>query len=271
VPTATTHRLLAIVTDPIESEEAIDQIRARAAEAHAAVHVLAPAVEPTLFRHTLGDIDDATQRAEQVVRSSLAALRRGGVEASGAVGDPDPVLAAEDALRLAPVDEIVIFEHEAAQARWFENGLFERAQQRLEPPLWLVLLHQDPRGASVVGVERAGPGIADPDARELRLSANLPRFSRADLIGMTMGVIGTIVTAVLAAAAGSGPGPETGWRAVAIGVAIGIALVNMAHVVGLTLFESVHYRGGFERFFRTLSLVGTPLAILVNALIVALD
>jgi hypothetical protein len=44
----------------------------------------------------------------------------------------------------------------------------------------------------------------------------------------------------------------------------------MAHVVGLTLFESVRYHGGFAKFFRTLSLVGTPVAVLVNLLILLL-
>ena len=44
----------------------------------------------------------------------------------------------------------------------------------------------------------------------------------------------------------------------------------MAHVVGLTLFESVHYHGGFAKFFRTLSLVGTPAAVLTNLLILLL-
>jgi hypothetical protein len=41
----------------------------------------------------------------------------------------------------------------------------------------------------------------------------------------------------------------------------------MAHVVGLLLMESVRYRGGFARFFRTLSLVGTPAAVLLNLII----
>jgi hypothetical protein len=262
-----TRRLLAIVTDPIEGREAIEQLRARAGEAGAAVRLIAPAVEPTVFRHTLGDVDEGKRRAEQVVESSVAALRRSGIAASGAVGDPDPVLAAEDALREGPVEEVVIFEHEAGQARWFEDGLFQRAQERLEPPLSLVLLHDDAEGAHVVGVERAGAGTADPQRRELEISENLPNFSLADLTGMVIGVVGTIVVAVLAAAVGSGTGPEAGWKAVAIGVAIATALINMAHVVGLTLFESVRYSGGFERFFRTLALVGTPLAILVNGLI----
>lgn len=266
---ASTQRLLAIVTDPIQSPEAIEQIRSRV-ENGTEVHLVAPAVEPTVFRHTLGDVDEATRRAEEVAESSLAALRRSGVEASGAVGDPDPVLAAEDALREGPVDQIMIFEHEAGQARWFEDGLFERAQERLQPPLALVLLHDDAGDAHVVGVEQTGNGVADSPRRELELSDNLPRFSAGDLVGVAIGIVGTIVVAVLAAAAASGPGPEAGWKAVAIAVAIGIALVNLAHVVGLTLFESVRYRGGFERFFRTLALVGTPLAILVNTLILLL-
>jgi hypothetical protein len=119
----------------------------------------------------------------------------------------------------------------------------------------------------VVGVEEASAGTDDPDEAQVVISENLPRFSRADLAGMAMGVVGTITAVVLAAAAASGPGPEAGWKAVAIGIALAIALVNLAHVVGLTLFESVRYRGGFEKFFRTLALAGTPLAVLINLLI----
>lgn len=265
--TGATKRVLAIVTDPIDDAEAIEQIRARAGAAGGAVMLVAPAVERTAFRHTLGDVDEGTRRADQVLEDSVAALRRSGIEASGAVGDPDPVLAAEDALREGPVEEILIFEHEAGQARWFEDGLFEEAQARLEPPLSLVLLHDGSDGAHVVGVERTGAGTAEPRRHELEISDNLPNFAASDLAGMVIGVVGTIVVAVLAAAVASGPGPESGWKAVAIAIAIAIALVNLAHVVGLTLFESVRYRGGFERFFRTLALIGTPAAILANTLI----
>ena len=61
----------------------------------------------------------------------------------------------------------------------------------------------------------------------------------------------------LVAQRGIGDAPErTGMR--------GIALVNMAHVVGLTLMESVRYRGGFAKLFRYLSLIGTQLAVVAN-------
>jgi hypothetical protein len=268
--TGTPHRLLAIVTDRLDGPEPIDQIRRAGNGAGAEVRVVVPAVEATSFRHTLGDIDEPKREAEERLRAALDSLRRGGIDASGDVGDPDPVQAAQDALLEAPADEVLIFERESAQARWFEEDLFERAKESLEPPLRMVVLHTgDADGEHVVAVEDAGAGISDADGSEVEvpISHNMPQVPRGELGGMLMGIVGTIVAIVLAAAAAAGSDSETGWHAVAIAVAIAIALINMAHVVGLTLFESVRYQGGFAKMFRTLSLVGTPAAILINLLI----
>jgi hypothetical protein len=267
--TATSHRLLAIVTDELDDPEPIAEIRRAGNGAGTEVRVVVPAVEATSFRHTLGDIDEPKREAEERLRATLDSLGRNGIEASGGIGDPDPVQAAQDALLEAPADEVVIFERESAQARWFEEGLFERAQESLEPPLRMVVVHSgDADGEHVVAVETAGPGTRDADGAEIGIpiSDNMPQLPRGDLAGVLTGILGTIVVIVLAAAGASGSA-VTGWHAVAIGIAIAIALVNMAHVVGLTLFESVRYHGGFAKFFRTLSLVGTPLAILANLLI----
>ena len=96
-------------------------------------------------------------------------------------------------------------------------------------------------------------------------------MTRSDLAGMVAGIVGTIVVAILAAAAAADSSTKTGWAAVAILIAIGVALANLAHVVGLTIFESIRYRGGFAKFFRTLALVGTPLAIAINTAILIFD
>lgn len=258
-------RVLAIVPDSLQAGEEIDEVRRVSNGAGTDLHVVVPAVEATAFRHTMGDVDEPAREAEERLRESLASLRENGIEASGEVGDPDPVQAAQDALLKAPADEVLIFEREAQQARWFEEGLFEKAQAALEPPLRVVLIHSgDADGEHVVGVEEAGFGTDGKEEEDLSISANLPPLSSRDLAGILIGIVGTIVTIVLAAVVASGPGPEAGWKAVAIGIAIFTALINMAHVVGLTLFESVRYRGGFAVFFRTLSLVGTSTAILIN-------
>jgi hypothetical protein len=266
-------RLLAIVTDALDGPEPIEEIRRAGNGAGTEVRVVVPAIEATSFRHTLGDIDEPKREAEERLRAALDSLSRGGVNASGGVGDPDPVQAAQDALLEAPADEVVIFERESGQARWFEEGLFDRARESLEPPLRMVVVHTgDADGEHVVSVEEAGAGTTDADGSEIEIpiSHNMPQVPRGDLAGMLMGIVGTIVAIVLAAAGAANADAVTGWHAAAIGIAIAVALVNMAHVVGLTLFESVRYHGGFAKFFRTLALVGTPAAVLINLLILLL-
>jgi hypothetical protein len=262
------HRLLAIVTDDPIGPESLQMIRPGDAGddgGEVDLRVVVPAVEANAFRHTLGDIDEPKREAEARLGRVLEELRANGIEAHGEVGDPDPIQAAQDALLKAAADEIVIFEHEQEQARWFEEGLLEKAEAGLDPPLRMVVLHSDRDGTEhVVAVETAGAGTHDPAEGHEVGSAYLPGLSRGDFAGMVAGIFGTIVAAVLAAAVSAESDDETGRAAAAILIAIGIALVNMAHVVGLTLMESVRYRGGFAKFFRYLSLIGTPLAVVAN-------
>jgi hypothetical protein len=262
-------QVLAIVTDTLHGAEPVEEIR-HGGDGDLRVRVVVPAVEENPLRHMFGDVDKPHREATARLAAALALLRGSGVEAVGKIGDPDPVQAAEDALLEAPADEVLIFEHTEAQARWFENGLFERAQQSIDPPLRMIVLETGAGPDHVVEVEEAGPGHAAAATEHEVGSAYLPGLTRGDFGGMFIGVFGTIIVAILAAAASAGPGTESGWEAAAILIAIGVALVNMAHVVGLTLMESVSYRGGFARFFRTLSLTLTPLGALANLLIVIL-
>ncbi|MDQ2629418.1 MAG: hypothetical protein M3Y75_00385 [Actinomycetota bacterium] len=261
-------RVIAIVTDELHGPEPLEQMQAHANGAGVEVRVVVPAVEASPFRHTMGDIDEPKQQAEERLERNLKLLRDGGVQVSGEVGDPDPVQAAQDALLKGPADEVVIFEHPEGEAEWYEKGLYERAQESIEPPLRLVVLKggDAQRPDQVVEVEETGEGLVNPIAdKEVAGGAYVPGMTRSDLAGMIAGVFGTIVVAILAAAVASGSGHESGWEAVAILIAIGVALINLAHVVGLGIMESIRYRGGFSKFFRTMSLTLTPLAIVVNA------
>jgi len=267
------HRVIAIVTDELHGSEPVEQIQSNADGDGLEVRVVVPAVETSPFRHTMGDVDEPKQRAEERLEKVLEALRGKGLEVSGEVGDPDPVQAAQDALLKGPADEVLIFEHPEGEAEWYEKGLYERAQESLEPPLRLVILKggDDQRPDRVVDVEETGEGLVNPIAdKEVAGGAYVPGMTRSDLAGMIAGVFGTIVVAILAAAVASGAGHESGWEAVAILIAIGVALANLAHVVGLTIMESIRYRGGFAKFFRTVALVITPLAIVVNLAILVL-
>jgi hypothetical protein len=255
--------VIAVVTDTLQGDAPMEEIRRSAGGEGGRVRIVVPAVEATPLRHTLGDVDEPREQAEQRLRATLRNLRQHGIEASGEVGDPDPVQAAQDALLKAPADEVLFFEHGDNEARWFEGDLFERAKESLEPPLRRIQLEGHGPDERVVDAEQAAVGTVSSVEHEVG-SAYLPGLSRADLAGMIAGIVGTILAAILAAIAAAGSGTDSGWAAVAIGVALLTALVNLAHVVGLTLMEAVRYRGGFAKFFRTLSIVGTPIAVLVN-------
>jgi len=265
-------RVIAVVTDELHGDEPMEQICAHADGDGVEVRVVVPAVEASPLEHTLGDIDGPRRQAEERLERALMVLRRSDATVSGEVGDPDPVQAAQDALLKAPADEVLIFEHCEAQAQWYENGLLERAQESLEPPLRMVFLESaDGQPDHVTDVAESGRGTINPIAdKEVGGGAYVPGMTRSDFAGMVAGIAGTVVVAILAAAVAGGSGHESGWEAVAILIAIGVALANLAHVVGLTIFESIRYRGGFAKFFRTVALVITPLAIAVNAAILIL-
>jgi hypothetical protein len=267
-------RVIAILTDNLHGSEPVEQILSNTDRDGVELRVVVPATEANALRHTLGDIDEPKHEAGQRLERALKTLRDHGIEVSGEVGDPDPVQAAQDALLKAPADEVLIFEHCEEQSKWYEEGLLEKAQEGIEPPLRVVVVEtgDDERPDHVVNVEETGRGTVNPIAdREIGGGVYVPGMTRADFAGMVAGILGTIIVAILAAAVAGGSGHETGWEAVAILIAIGVALANLAHVVGITLFEAVAYRGGFAKFFRTLALVVTPLAIVINTAILIFD
>lgn len=264
--------LIAIVTPAFGSRESVEALKREAEDGGGAeVRLVAPAVEMNPLHHTLGDIDEPRVKAKQRLTEAVAAAKAGGVAiATAVVGDPDPVQAAQDALLEKPADEILIFSHADDAKDWYEGHLWKHAEDSLEPPLKLVVVDGGPDSKEhVVDTETSGRGYANSDAGHEVGSAYMPGLTRGDLAGMTFGIVGTIIVIILAAVAATG-GTATGWRAVAIGIAIAVALVNMSNVVGTLLMESVRYRGGFQKFFRDLAMIGTPVAIVVNALIVIL-
>lgn len=264
--------LIAIVTPAFGSPESVEALKREAEEGGGAeVRLVAPAVEINTLHHTLGDIDEPRVEAKKRLTEAVAAAKAGGVTiATAVVGDPDPVQAAQDALLERPADEVLIFAHADDAKEWYEGDLWKHAEDSLEPPLRLVVVDGGPDSKEhVVDTETSARGYSNTDAGHEVGSAYMPGLTRGDLAGMTFGIIGTIVVIILAAVAATG-GTATGWRAVAIGIAIAVALVNMSNVVGTLLMESVRYRGGFQKFFRDLAMVATPLAIVVNALIVIL-
>ncbi len=255
-------RLLVIAADEHVGGPVREEIKARADGRNHEVRVVAPALAESGLKHAMGDVDEAREGAEQRLGSSLDDIGEGGPAIDGRIGDSDPVLAIEDALREFPADEILIVTHPEDEGRWLEGDLFDRARQRFARPILHVTI--DPEGDSIDAERSDGEPDPASDA-EIEPSKNMPRFSVRDLAGIAVAIIGTIV--MFALAAGDSPGVSESSRdpnsnTAELLIAGAMALINVAHVVALTLFQSVGYRGGWDRFFARFSLVGTLIAII---------
>jgi hypothetical protein len=263
---AAPRRVLVIATDALEDVGLIDELADGRRPDELEVALVAPVVEQSAVKHAAGDLEPAREHAERRLEARLAELRRGGVSAFGMLGDTDPLLAAEDALKSFPAEEVLIFERPGEQSRWFEDGLFEHSQARLEPPIRMVTVEARPGRAVPVAEERAGRGTVEAGRgeRQVGLAPYLPSFEAGDLSAIAIGVFGTLVAIIFFAA---GPGTESAAGVAAALIALAAGLINLAHVIALTLFESVRYRGGFRRFVRAITLIYTPLAVVANVVL----
>ena len=130
-------------------------------------------------------VDGAIREARNRLELSLQALGRRGISAFGEVGVSDPVAAASEALHQYPAELILVVAAQGHRGAWFENGLFERAQNQLDPPVRMVAI-------GTQDAEPATPRRAAPVHHAGRVE-RLPRFSNGDPIAIGAAVVGAIL------------------------------------------------------------------------------
>ena len=104
--------------------------------------VCTPALNSRL-RYWASDEDGARGAAQERLDASLEQLRALGIDASGEVGDADPLQAMEDALRTFGADEIIISTHPEGRSNWLERGVVEHARERFAVPITHVVVDLD--------------------------------------------------------------------------------------------------------------------------------
>lgn len=261
------HRILVVAADEHITAPLREELRAHRDGRPTEVSVVAPAFADSRLEHVSGNIDESREVAQERLEKSVEEAREAGVEANGFVGDSDPLLAIEDALRRAPAEEIVLVTHHEG-TRWLEGDLFERASQRFDVRIVHYEVFPDGHHERTHSSAGAQP---PPDAEYEPSSGNLPPMSIRDIAGIIVAIVGTIVLIVLAAADSEGVG-ETAEGGVTndtirMLLAGAFGLINLTHVVGLILMGSVRYRGAWERFFANLSLYGTATAIVISIIL----
>jgi hypothetical protein len=86
--------------------------------------------------HEADDPDGALDRLEALATE----LRKEGLDAAGALGDPDPYTAVMNALSFYKVDEIVISTYPATRSGWLRSDLIERVRRSTSLPVEHVIV-----------------------------------------------------------------------------------------------------------------------------------
>lgn len=129
------HRLLVVANETVQGEALLDEIRERCCDRACEILLVTPALPTSRAAHWASDTDEATELARQRMELSLIAIGELGLKAKGEIGDSDPNVAIEDALRVFPADEILISTHPPERSRWLEHGVVDRAREQIDLPI----------------------------------------------------------------------------------------------------------------------------------------
>jgi hypothetical protein len=267
-------RALVVANEKIAGERLIGTVLRHLGEGVEEIFIVAPALAGSALDHIMGDVDAAIPAARERLETTLREFNETGVQARGEVGDSDPIQAISDEIVKFDPDQILVVAHRDEEGAFAEKGLLEQAERDFDLPVVELVVSDDPE-PELLDAKRTG---AVAGRREgWRPSHNWPQLSRRDIAGILVAIVGTLLLGVLAAKGvadshGNGNDHEEGRlgaeAAAAVLIALGMALVNLAHIVGLFLFQSVRYEGIFSRFFATLSLIGTPIAVVISGVLV---
>jgi hypothetical protein len=132
-------RVLVVANETIAGEELLSTISTLALTQPTRFHVVCPALNSRLKTYT-SDEDPARAAAQERLDATLPRLQSVGIEASGVVGDGDPLVAIDDAVRTFGPNEIVISTHPLGRSNWLERGVVESVRARFDVPVTHVVV-----------------------------------------------------------------------------------------------------------------------------------
>ena len=127
-------RLLVTTAEPISAELLRSVVGELSDDAE--VLVVSPATTRSGLRFWVSDVDEAIAHAEQVQAETVERLEEAGIDASGEVGESEPLVAIEDALRTFEADRVVVIEHDEQERDYREDDdLAARVRERFGLPV----------------------------------------------------------------------------------------------------------------------------------------
>lgn len=125
-------RYLVVANQTLAGDHLADKIKACMDAGASTFHVVVPATAPTDHMWTEAE---AQAQARSRLDDALARFRDLGAEVDGEVGDGNPMLAVEDAMREGEYDEIILSTLRPGISRWLKLDLPDRVKARFTVPV----------------------------------------------------------------------------------------------------------------------------------------
>jgi len=132
-------RVLVVANETVGGQELLSAISTLALSEQTEFLVVCPALNSRLKTFT-SDSDPAREAAQQRLDETLARLASVGIGARGEVGDGDPLVAVDDAVRTFGPNEIVISTHPPGRSNWLERGVVESVRAHYDVPVTHVVV-----------------------------------------------------------------------------------------------------------------------------------
>jgi hypothetical protein len=132
-------RVLVVANETVGGEELLSAMSTLALSQQTQFLVVCPALNTRLKTFT-SDSDPAREAAQERLDETLSRLASVGIEARGEVGDSDPLVAVDDAVRTFGPNEIVISTHPPGKSNWLERGVVETVQAHYDVPVTHVVV-----------------------------------------------------------------------------------------------------------------------------------
>lgn len=133
-------RVLVVANETVGGDELVSAISTLALTQATSFLVICPALNSRLKTWT-SDEDLARAAAQERLGATLERLGSVGIEARGEIGDSDPLVAVEDAVRTFRPDEIVISTHPPGKSNWLERGIVDSVRVRFDVPVTHVVVN----------------------------------------------------------------------------------------------------------------------------------
>lgn len=132
-------RVLVVANETVGGDELVSAISTLALTQTTSFLVICPALNSRLKTWT-SDEDLARAAAQERLDATLERLGSVGIEARGEIGDSDPLVAVEDAVRTFRPDEIVISTHPPGRSNWLERGVVDAVRVGFDVPVTHVVV-----------------------------------------------------------------------------------------------------------------------------------